>query len=133
MTLRVRSKIWLENDDGKMVVGTGRVRILEAIEEEGSINKAAKKIKQPFRAVWAKIKSTEERYGFSVVESNASGTKLTEQGLELLKRYRQVEACCEEYVDVCFSEIFGGESADTADEPITESPKSKRTKAGAPK
>ena len=61
MGLRVKSKIWLENENGELVIGTGRLRILEAILEVGSINKASKKLGQPFRTVWGKIKTAEER------------------------------------------------------------------------
>ncbi len=90
MPLRVRSKIWIENDKGKLVIGTGRVRILEAILEVGSMNKAATKLKQPFRAIWGKIKATEERCGFKLVERTSEGSRLTEEGLELLWTYTRL-------------------------------------------
>jgi molybdate transport system regulatory protein len=107
MGLKVRSKIWIENDEGKLVIGTGRLRILEAILEVGSMNKAALKLKQPFRAIWGKIRATEERCGFKLVETSNDGSRLTKEGLELLWNYTRLRSRCERHVDEQFSELFG--------------------------
>ena len=117
MALRVRSKIWIENDKGKLVIGTGRLRILEAILEVGSMNKAARKLKQPFRAVWGKIKATEERCGFKIVERTGDGSKLTKEGMDLLSTYMQLKNRCKNYTDVQFKELFSEElrSSDSED------------------
>lgn len=106
MSLKVRSKIWVQNDEGSLVIGTGRLRILEAIQELGSMNKAAQKLKQPFRAVWGKIKATEQRCGFKIVETTSEGSKLTREGLELLWAYTRLRNRCEKYVDAQFTELF---------------------------
>jgi len=109
MLLRVRSKIWIENDQGKLVIGTGRLRILEAIMEAGSINKAARRLKQPFRAVWGKIRATEQRCGFKIVETTSEGSKLTREGLELLWTYTRLRTRCEKYADAQFGELFNAD------------------------
>jgi molybdate transport system regulatory protein len=109
MALRVRSKIWIENDKGQLVIGTGRLRILEAILEVGSMNKAATKLKQPFRAVWGKIKATEVRCGFKIVERTSEGSRLTREGLELLSTYMQLKNRCKNYTDLQFHELFRDE------------------------
>ncbi len=106
MALRMRFKIWIENDDGKLVIGTGRLRILEAILELGSMNKAAHKLGQPFRAVWGKIRATEQRCGFKLVEGTSEGSILTKEGLELLRTYSELSKRCEKYADQQFHEIF---------------------------
>ena len=114
MALKVRSKIWVENEEGKLVIGTGRLRILYAIREVGSMNKAAKMLKQPFRAVWGKIKATEERCGFKVVERTSGGSRLTPKGQQLLDTYVRLRERCEGYADAQFHELFGTvESRDT--------------------
>ncbi len=112
MTLRVRSKIWIENENGKLVIGTGRLRILQTILELGSMNKAAQKLKQPFRAVWGKIRATEERCGFKIVERTGDGSRLTKEGLELLWTYTRLRNRCEKYVDEEFAELFGKEDTE---------------------
>jgi molybdate transport system regulatory protein len=106
MSLRVRSKIWIENDEGKLVIGTGRLRILEAILEHGSINRAAANLKQPFRAVWGKLRATEERCGFKLVEKTSGGSRLTREGLELLWSYTRLRTRCEKFTDEQFRELF---------------------------
>ena len=73
--LRVRYKVWLENEDGKPVIGEGRLKILLAVRRTGSISKAAKVLKQPFRGVWAKIKAAEQECGFPLVETTRSGSQ----------------------------------------------------------
>jgi len=109
MALKIRSKIWVENDKGQLVIGTGRLRILQAIGEVGSMNKAAKMLKQPFRAVWGKIRATEERVGFTVVERTSGGSRLTREGQELLDKYVSLRERCEEYADKQFKDLFGQE------------------------
>jgi molybdate transport system regulatory protein len=106
MSLRVRSKIWIENDNGKLVIGTGRLKILEAILEVGSMNKAAQKLKQPFRAVWGKIRATEERCGFKLVTATKEGTRLTREGMDLLWDYIRLRNRCEKFTDTQFRELF---------------------------
>ncbi|MBI5570350.1 MAG: LysR family transcriptional regulator [Desulfomonile tiedjei] len=106
MTLRVRSKIWIENDAGELVIGTGRLRILESILELGSMNKAARRLKQPFRAVWGKIKATEKRCGFKIVERTGDGSRLTKEGLELLETYTRLRNRCKRYTDTQFEDLF---------------------------
>jgi molybdate transport system regulatory protein len=108
MGFSVRSKIWIENEEGKLIMGSGRLRILEAIKETGSMNKAAKKLKQPFRAVWGKIKATEERCGFTVVKTTQSGSELTPEGNRLLSMYLEMRDGCEDFTDKRFKEIFSG-------------------------
>jgi molybdate transport system regulatory protein len=106
MGLRVRSKIWIENDEGALIIGAGRVRILEAILDCGSMNKAALKLKQPFRAVWGKIRATEDRCGFKIVETTASGSKLTSEGIALLSAYMRFRGDCEEFINNRFENLF---------------------------
>jgi len=111
MAFRVRSKIWIENEHGKLIIGTGRLRILEAIVESGSINKAAQMLKQPFRAVWGKIKATEERCGFKILETTSAGSRLTKDGLELLSAYIRLRRACEDFADGKFRDLFDEEKA----------------------
>lgn len=112
MPLQVRSKIWIENDQGKLVIGIGRLRILQAIRESGSMNKAAQMLNQPFRAVWGKIKATEERCGFPLVERTSGGSRLTEEGAELLETYIRLRESCADYADKRFRELFKGSKDD---------------------
>lgn len=107
MPFQVRAKIWIANEEEKLIIGTGRVRILEAILECGSMNKAARMVKQPYRTVWAKIKATEERCGFKIVETARSGSRLTKEGQELLSNYNSLRKRCQDFANDQFEELFG--------------------------
>ncbi len=39
---KLRIKLWIECDTGDSIFGEGQMRILETIQEQGSINAAAK-------------------------------------------------------------------------------------------
>ncbi len=106
MALRIRTKVWVENSDGKLVIGTGRLRILEATREVGSVSKAAQKVGQPYRAVWGMIRATEKRCGVKLVERVRNGSILTKKGLELLSNYTELKKRCENYADKQFTEIL---------------------------
>ena len=44
INLHVRTKTWIENDQQDLLFGKGKTEILELIEQEGSIAKAAEKM-----------------------------------------------------------------------------------------
>ncbi len=92
----IRSKIWIENESGNVVFGLGRLRILEAIHRNGSIHAAAKELKMSYRAVWGRIKATEERLGRPLLVKNIGGAKgggseLTQYALTLIKQFSEVQ------------------------------------------
>ena len=115
--LRIKSKIWIEDEQGKVVFGTGRLRILNAVEEHGSILGAAKALGMSYRAVWGKIKTTEERLGQPILEKHTGGaqgggSKLTPFGRTLIERFRQTEDLSRSTADVLFRGIFASAMTD---------------------
>ncbi|MEM4704585.1 MAG: LysR family transcriptional regulator, partial [Candidatus Bathyarchaeia archaeon] len=93
---RPTAKVWLEYK-GKPVLGSGGAKILQAIGEENSISKAARKLGMSYRYVWnylAKISSTMGRpvvRTFKGGIAGGGGAELTLLGKQLLKEYRRVE------------------------------------------
>lgn len=93
--LKVKVKIWIEDENGKMVFGTGRMRILEAVHQNGSILAAAKELGMSYRAVWGKIKASEERLGQPLVRKHMGGpTAAARNSLPLAKPYWQTSGNC---------------------------------------
>lgn len=87
----LKAKVWLEKD-GWPVLGEGRARLLEAIDEEHSILKAAEKLGMSYRHAWGIIQKIKESLGEDVVLSIRGGkeggsTELNERGRRLLKEY----------------------------------------------
>lgn len=101
--LRPAIKLWLEKDENP-IAGEGRIELLRTVEEEGSLNKAAKKLDMSYRHVWGVIKKLEERLGFDLVESTkggvkGGGTKLTEDGKDLAQKYTWIRNSLEDLVN----------------------------------
>lgn len=93
--MRIRTSIWIEDDEGHVVYGLGRQRILAAIREHGSIKAAAGVLSMSYRGLWARLRHSEKRLGFSLVESRpgrgkTGGTTLTPHANELFERYEKI-------------------------------------------
>jgi molybdate transport system regulatory protein len=113
--MKVRTKIWIDDDHDRVIFGSGRVHMLETIDRLGSMNKAAKELKMSYRALWGRIKSTEERLGAKMLESKPGGGKergsvLTAAGKELLERYSRLQQKIIAVADREFEKIFKKDS-----------------------
>ncbi len=107
LNLRLRSRQWIEDGEGNILIGEGRARILEIIDRTGSINKTAKELGMSYRGVWGKLRSTEHAIGFKFVSSEGrSGSRLTVEGRNFLARYLEMKKQCTEFEDRLFDEFF---------------------------
>ena len=105
--LKLKSSQWIVDDRDQIVIGKGRMEILENIETTGSINQAAKKMKMSYKAVWSKIKATEKHLNIKIVHTDRKeGTRLSWEGKDLLKKYRRLKKECISADDKIFSAIF---------------------------
>jgi molybdate transport system regulatory protein len=108
--MRVHTKIWLEDDQGRLLVGEGRLKIFHAIAATGSMSAAARELGMSYRAVWGKVRTTEERLGMTLVEGTAGGpkhggAKLTDEAWEFLKCYETLNEAAAEAVEKLAEEI----------------------------
>jgi len=108
--VQVRSKVWLEVQ-GRPVLGPGRREILLAVDQEGSISQAARRLKMTFRKAWAQIKAMEEQLGLSLLEKQTGGkggggARLTPEARDLLSKYERLAGGFEEEVNEKFRRIF---------------------------
>lgn len=107
----VRSKVWLEDQEGRIIFGLGRMRILKAIDRCGSLNAAAKDLKMSYRAVWGKIKVTEEALGQPLLVKNqggsaGGGSTLTPYAHTLMERYLALSRIIDTQADDLFESGF---------------------------
>jgi molybdate transport system regulatory protein len=106
-SLRLRSRHWIVNEDGDIIIGEGRQEILQNIEKTGSINKTAKIMKMSYKGVWSKIKVTEDYLKLTIVATNKKrGSQLTKEGKELLEKYKTLKKKCLEADDKIFRILF---------------------------
>lgn len=111
--MRVRVKVWLEGDDGRVAVSDWRVALLEAIASYGSLVAAARAMHVPHRTAWQRVRETEERTGLKLVEASSGGSaggasRLTPEGEALVRRFRALTAGVDERLEGRFAEEFGG-------------------------
>lgn len=87
----IRSKIWIADEEGKVVFGAGRFRILEAVDRLQSLQAAAQELKMSYRAVWGRIRASEERLGHTLVIREGRGSSLTPFARKLMDRYKKLQ------------------------------------------
>ena len=92
--LEVHGALWL-SAGGESLAGHGRVGLLRAVAEHGSITAAAKAFGMSYKAAWDAIDSMNQRASQPVVERTTGGkgggaTRLTPYGERLIQRYEQV-------------------------------------------
>ena len=78
-------------------LGPGKIRLLEAIEETGSISQAGRKLGMSYRRAWLLVNDMNNCFRDVVIEAqpggaHGGGTTLTAFGQKLVERYRAVEA-----------------------------------------
>jgi molybdate transport system regulatory protein len=104
---KLHSRQWLVDKDDNIIMGEGRKEILENIEKTGSISQTAKIMKMSYKGVWGKIRASEQYLQMRIVHADRkTGTHLTEEGKELLEKYRLLKNACLEEEDRIFERIF---------------------------
>jgi molybdate transport system regulatory protein len=105
--LELRSRHWIVNKKGDIIIGEGRSEILETIERTGSLNKTAKIMKMSYKGVWSKIKVTEDYLKIRLVATDKTrGSRLTLEGKDLLEKYHLMKAKCLKADDKIFRSVF---------------------------
>lgn len=78
-------------------LGPGKVALLEAIVREGSISAAARAMQMSYRRAWLLVEAMNRAFKQPIVVTASGGKRgggaaVTAFGLELLQRYRKIEA-----------------------------------------
>lgn len=86
--------------DAETRIGHGKVRLLETIEETGSMSGAARVLGMTARRAWELVDHLNRAFGGPLVVGQSGGAggggaKLTELGREVVIRYRAVLAATE--------------------------------------
>ena len=81
---------------GGLLAGAGRIQLLEAVGEHGSITRAAKAVPMSYKAAWDAIDAMNNLSPQPLVERitggrQGGGTRLTEAGRGLIAMYRALE------------------------------------------
>ncbi|WP_440953719.1 TOBE domain-containing protein [Methanococcoides sp. FTZ1] len=99
--METRTKVWL-TEDGKHIIGAGKVNLLKAIDEERSLSKACKKLGISYKHAWLILKKMNERVDHEVVYTvrggKGQGTFLTDYGKQLIDEYEASRTYVDETV-----------------------------------
>ena len=82
--------------DGKGSIGPGTVRLLELIDELGSIRRAGAQLKMSYARAWGLVKDLGDTFDKPVVNASpggksGGGAKLTDLGRKIVEAYRTAE------------------------------------------
>jgi molybdate transport system regulatory protein len=90
--MEIKYKVWFEKD-GKVIFGSGRSKLLRAVDTYNSLNAAAKHLNMSYRAAWGRLRASEERLGIKLAETHPSGRALhlTEEARALLNTFDKLE------------------------------------------
>ncbi len=94
--MKVRIGIYLGEGDHEHKLGPGKVALLEAVAEYGSISGAARALGLSYRHAWARIDDLNRCFREPVVTTATGGPRgggatLTEFGHELVERFHAIE------------------------------------------
>lgn len=96
---RISVKLQLDLPGGARV-GPGKIRLLELIEEAGSLSRAAEAMHVSYRRAWLFVQQINQAFDEPAVSTPEHGhggaaARLTDFGKELIRRYRDMEAQAE--------------------------------------
>jgi len=105
--IRLKYKIWLEDEQETSIMGDGKYHLLKAIENEGSLMAAIEKQNLDYRRTWGNLKKIEKTLGFPLLEKTRGGkdggkTVLTKDGKKLLLAFENFHG----KMDKIFNEAF---------------------------
>ncbi len=105
--LNARFKLWLNSKDAEGVFGDGKWRLLKAIESEGSLNSASRKLGISYRKAWGDLKKAEKALDIVLLERRRGGnmggrTMLTAEGKKWLRAYTRFRRNIEKAVESAY-------------------------------
>jgi molybdate transport system regulatory protein len=103
MNYKIKSRIWIEAD-GNILLGEGRVSLLKAIEDTGSLTQAAKSLSMSYKKAWSLIDAVNSRAEKPVTTSSiggkgGGGARLTDYGKTLVNTFDTINENCWNYLD----------------------------------
>ena len=109
MAVTASARLILHNTDTGIpgAFGLGCVQLLEGVERERSLNRAAKDLGMAYSKAWRLMREAEAQLGVQLlVRDGARGSSLTPEGQRAVAAYRTMEAEMTELLERRCSELF---------------------------
>ncbi len=108
--MKIMYKVWLDCD-GK-AFGEGPDKLLQRVDNTGSLHRAAAEMKMSYRKAWLMLRAMEQRLGFTLLERkvggvSGGGSQLTPAARELMKRYEAFRKEVEGTLQQIYTKHFG--------------------------
>lgn len=108
--IRARNKFWLEDGDNNYLMGPRTARLLQAIDDYGSLSKAAQSTGFSYRAAWNRLKRVEQALGFKLLErtvggQGGGGSVLSVQGKQIVEVFFTLEQASKHILNDAVSEF----------------------------
>lgn len=101
--MKIDGRFWLTHE-GQNFLGSGRIELLERIDQTGSINAAAKEMKMSYKAAWERINGMNALADQPLIERltggrGGGGTKLTPYARELIATFKRFNELHRQFID----------------------------------
>ena len=101
--MEIDGRFWLTKG-GQSFLGSGRIELLERIDQTGSINAAAKEMKMSYKAAWERINGMNALADQPLIERltggrGGGGTKLTPYARELIATFHRLNELHRQFID----------------------------------
>ena len=109
MAIKARARLTFVSDDNLPgAFGQGIALLMDGVEEEHSLNRAAKRMGMAYSKAWRIIKETEAALGFQLLNRDgAHGSTLTDEGNTILDAYIDIDAKLQKEAAKLFSKAVG--------------------------
>lgn len=102
-TFKIKSRVWIEDQEG-IILGEGRISLLKAIKQYGSISKAANSMGMSYQKAWKLVQSmNSSSHGKLVIKTSGGkgggGTILTENGKKAILFFEKINSNCQHFLD----------------------------------
>lgn len=109
MEVRAHARLVIQGQDDTLpgAFGPGCVQLLEGIEHEKSLNRAAKALGMAYSKAWRIVNEAEAQLGCPLIERNgAKGSTLTDDGRRVLDAYQTLQEEIDALVSHRTPELF---------------------------
>lgn len=97
--MKVKTKVIFFNDQGEKFFGEGPARLLQAVEQTGSLRSAAQSMDMAYSKAMRLVNNAEAALGYPLIHRvtggrSGGGSRLTQEGKEWLSRYEAYRDAC---------------------------------------
>lgn len=94
--MKILTRFWIDKNS-KSYLGNGRISLLKFIQSEGSISKAAKKMRMSYKFAWDNLNQIKDLGGTPLIKSSnggigGGGTSLTQEGERAIEVFEHLQS-----------------------------------------